>query len=665
MREFPTMFMKRRSRTLVPAALALAGAACLAAVSAAWADAPAPVLRLAPSDMLLKDEKPQFGEPAAARIAIVGARGGTFSGKVVAAVGGGGDEINASMSDLKAEGGTIPASAVRVRYAQPWGKDMINARYTPKGLDILLSAPPKGLGGGNLAVWVTVAVPRDAAAGTYTGQLSISPSGAAATAVPVELKVADWTLPDPQDWRTWVEMVQSPDTLAVEYGLPLWGDRHWELIARSMDLLKPVSSRVLYVPLIGQTNFGNAETMVRWIAKGDAFEHDFTVLERYLDTAMKHMGKPKLVVLLAWDIYLQSAENEWNDEWFNKLSDEQKKEGSYFWNLKKRGDLRRELQKKYGAGPVVTVLDPTTQGSAAVYIAPYTDPAAKALWQPVYAGIRKRLAERGLEDTLALGVVSDARPTNPEIDLLTDLSGGLPWVSHAHSGAAILGRGKIGGKPFIYGTNIWQLQFCPDPAKERGYGWKVPYLVAQFDRFMFFNTFPLAALRCDAEFNITGKQRGVGKIGADFWYAVKDKNGNRVGTVTDRYPQSKWRSLDIVSSVLAPGPDGAVATLRYEVFREGVQECEARIAIEAALTDPALKAKLGDDLATQCQAELDDRLVTYWKCFGSLDDTRGECWRSGEGKSPADARFIEARWQQRSWKLYSLAGEVTRKLAAP
>ena len=39
-----------------------------------------------------------------------------------------------------------------------------------------------------------------------------------------------------------------------------------------------------------------------------------------------------------------------------------------------------------------------------------------------------------------------------------------------------------------------------------------------------------------------------------------------------------------------------MATTRLEVFREGVQECEARICLEQALTDEQLAARLGPDL---------------------------------------------------------------------
>ena len=55
--------------------------------------------------------------------------------------------------------------------------------------------------------------------------------------------------------------------------------------------------------------------------------------------------------------------------------------------------------------------------------------------------------------------------------------------------------------------------------------------------------------------------------------------------------------LDIQTALLAPGKAGAVPTARFEVLREGLQECEARIAIDKALVSADKRIKLGPALA--------------------------------------------------------------------
>jgi hypothetical protein len=64
-------------------------------------------------------------------------------------------------------------------------------------------------------------------------------------------------------------------------------------------------------------------------------------------------------------------------------------------------------------------------------------------------------------------------------------------------------------------------------------------------------------------------------------------------------------------SLLAPGPDGAVATERYECFREGTELCEAVLCLEAALQ----AGKVGGDLAQKVNRYLDARgeaLIKFW-----------------------------------------------------
>jgi hypothetical protein len=169
------------------------------------------------------------------------------------------------------------------------------------------------------------------------------------------------------------------------------------------------------------------------------------------------------------------------------------------------------------------------------------------------------------------------------------------------------------------------------------------------------------------EINIAGSQRGFGRLGADCWAAIKDKKGQRVGRAYERYPWSIWGNLELRSSVLAPGPEGAVATNRFESLREGVQECEARIYIESVLGDEAVRRKLGDDLASRCQAVLDERILYALRGVSQFEmypHFYSAPWtfkfQVGEA---GHAWFQSTDWRQRNRELFALAGEVEKKLA--
>jgi hypothetical protein len=264
---------------------------------------------------------------------------------------------------------------------------------------------------------------------------------------------------------------------------------------------------------------------------------------------------------------------------------------------------------------------------------------------------------------MAFGTVSDYPPAREEIAFFADLAPGVPWVIHSHHGGGPLygGLGKV-----VYATRVWNNGFpVGDPAKGRQHGWQAKGLIANYQRTNGVMEFTHTAWHNMAEMNIAGNQRGIGRLGADFWEAVRDKTGARKGTVAARYPQSSRRNLDLYTSMLAPGADGPVATTRLEAFRQGVEECEARIVIDQALVDPASRAKLGEELAQRCQAALDERDWCTIKGMAALQ-LCGPGWLYGmwyDAEGPAGHIWnLGSGWQKRAEELFTLAGLVQQKL---
>jgi hypothetical protein len=594
-------------------------------------------------------------------ITITGTRNGTFSGKVVVTSGQALDDLKASVSDLKQDGGTIAASAVTVRYAVEWDQS-IGTWHRPPGRDILLKSSPQGQA--TVPVWLTVAVPKEAKAGTYSGQLTLTAKGAQPVRVPVALRVQDWTLPDPQNYLTWIELVQSPDTLAAEYDIPLWSEKHWAMIARSMRLMAGTGSRTVYVPLIAETNMGNSETMVRWVAKGGKYEPDFSIMDRYLDTAIENLGRPKQVIFYVWEVFVTPP-----DEDFMKRQRESKN-----YELDKF-----EARVAEGAkGVPVTVLNPSTGKTEKGFLPHYDTEAGKAVWGPFWRALRQHMAKRGLEKAMMLGVMSDWRPSPSQTKALLELAGDIPWTSASHHARWLFGTYKASDRQLHniasvgYTAVALDHQYTINPANGRTYGWQKEMLHAQYWRFQYFNTKSMVTVRGEPEANITGNQRGLARIGADFWFTIQDRRGRRVGTVGDRYPQSYWHSMNITAWLLGPGPDGPVGTARLETFTEGVQECEARITIERALTNPQLRGKLGKELADKAQKILDERQIALWKGRGADEAAfshglvaayrdMAAIQKTWDAKGGNDW-FVRSGWQERNAQLYAVAGEVAAKL---
>ncbi|MBN2583611.1 MAG: hypothetical protein JXL80_11125 [Planctomycetes bacterium] len=659
------------------------------------------------NSMLGADYDLDFGDPGPVLpIKLVGARNGRYSGKVVVGCDKPIRHLRATSGDLSAAGGrTIPASAVRIRYGIPWGREAgVNGQRTiyrssvpqfncyprvptmlgalaeqppeefpvrvvePRGADLAIPGQGEPVFGAVVPVWVTVDVPKNVAAGLFTGRITIAAEGLEPQAVPVEIEVIDYTLPDPQDYRTVMELIQSPDTLVLEYGVKPWSDEHFKLIARSMKLMHEAGVQVLYVPLIAQTNHGNEESMVRWIKTGEtSYDYDFSVMDRYLDLAAEQMGTPKVVCFIAWDLYLGGAGGGYKDTW---------------------GHNQRsvELRKEYiGKGPAVTVVDRKTGDVRTGFLPPYSEPAAKAAWTKLFGELRNRMAKRGWQKATMIGLLSDDWPTEAERQFYRDVTDGLPWVSHSHvpvtrdgaetedgivvTAATSQGNAKVDRVGFRVGYHsaVLSCMFPMDgPPLGSLHGWNREDMGCYQPRYEYIQ--PASRWRQLMEMNITGRQRGVSRGGADFWPAVRNNRGERVGNVADRYPQSAWRNLDIPWCMFAPGPTGPVSTHHFEAVREGIQECQARILIEEALTDERLKARLGSDLAKRCEDLLVERTDFMLKALGHLQINNE--WGHVTGPEPICRQigvnghrwFVGSDWQGRSRRLYNLAGEVSRKL---
>ncbi len=273
---------------------------------------------------------------------------------------------------------------------------------------------------------------------------------------------------------------------------------------------------------------------------------------------------------------------------------------------------------------------------------------------------------------MMLGLCNDFEPSKGAADDLAAAAPEVPWVVHSHTGGW-LSRG-IRGRPVGYLACIWGMSGVSDPdvpyvwsKQRRFYGWKYPVLLTRFGRNDFRQSSPVSFYRAYPEGWIVarGKYRGggakgfcgsdgVGRMGADFWYVLKDKRGRLKSSLAGHY--SYWGGLDLdrfgVTYVLGPGPEGPVPTVRFEMFRECLQENEARIFIERILTDPKRRARLGDALGGRAQEILDERVRAFLDFDIEYQGTRDSRW------------FVCSGWQDRSARLYAVAAEVAKAVRA-
>ncbi|KKL87586.1 hypothetical protein LCGC14_1933230, partial [marine sediment metagenome] len=305
-----------------------------------------------------------YGDPCEplGPIQLTGARNGAFSGQVVVGSTAALRGLKAVASKLTGPG-TIPASAVQVRYA-------LGDKDTRLGFEVLVPSAPAEVAPAKAAammpVWVTVKVPADAKPGDYKGALTISVEGAAPVEVPIELSVAPWTMPDSKDFVSHVGLTQSPESVAMRYKVPMWSAEHWKLLEKSFELLGQAGADDVFISAIRRTHFGNEHSMVRWVRQPDgSLKPDLGVVEKYLDLAIRHLGKVPVVCLYCWEPFTGS-------HYGNKIS-------------------------KSKRGMPFTIVDGAT-GKLLEAVGPkWGTPEIRPFWKPVFEELRGILKKHGLE----------------------------------------------------------------------------------------------------------------------------------------------------------------------------------------------------------------------------------------------------------------------------
>lgn len=145
-------------------------------------------------------------------------------------------QLTVSVTDLAGAGGSISREQISLRMVGyvPATDHLTSGAPEREWPDIL--AQPLGEGspielapGAAQPLWLTIAVPPDAAPGEYVGEVRAT-AGETEAALPLTVTVHEAKLPDPEQFTLTVGFWQAPRRIAEQYGLELWSREHWELL---------------------------------------------------------------------------------------------------------------------------------------------------------------------------------------------------------------------------------------------------------------------------------------------------------------------------------------------------------------------------------------------------------------------------------------------------
>jgi len=575
-------------------------------------------------------------------VKIPAVRNGVFHGKVIVSSNAPVSGLKASVGDLIGPGGAkIPSSNVMARYA------VVNPLHGKSGVggtgsgrfDMLMETPPAKIepvapaASWSLPVWMIVRVPKGAAAGEYRGTLTISAKGLGPVRASVLVTVSDWTLPDVKDYTPPTVVYQSPETLARRYNVERWSEKHWALIERSLRMMGEFGNSGLIMLLTAESCHGNPESWVVWKKKpGGGYEHDFSIFDRYLDTALKYHD-PKQLRMVALNI------------WGNECSVSRKAAAAGAKAHRAQVTLQEGAKKR------------------TMKLPPYGTPECEAMLRPMLVAAAERLKKRGLGRIITWGVGNDRSPSVEHVAMLNRILPGTPWFRESHFNAHSYrydANDKSKKIPVRLNSIVWGGE-VPDPAKKRLYGWKCDpkHMTLNFNRAgassLVLKGFPGPwCFRMWMESTIAAGRNGNGRVGGDFfslginlrslWKGTRARSeniGGSSGTLYGTYPHSAVGQTGLGNSttdLFGPGPDGPVTTVRLENGRAGNQETEARVFIEKAL----LGKKVPEALAKECQDLLDRRTTAL------------RMWQLDRGRIP----FGAFEWREMNRRLFECAARV-------
>jgi hypothetical protein len=292
---------------------------------------------------------------------------------------------------------------------------------------------------------------------------------------------------------------------------------------------------------------------------------------------------------------------------------------------------------------------------------PMGTPESLKFWKPVLDELRKRIEKRGWFDSVVVNWMNYCGgPDASIVKVLHDIWPDGKWSSMDHGRRTRYGYAKNKFMPVPVSLAVWsegshKAYFDWDKKKSPGPRsfagkFKPGYAVCGHARGQHWDSSQLWVLRRLSESMIMKGCYGIDPLGADLWL-LRDRRGRWSGASWNR---SLFRAYALgpqncTMAILAPGENGAIATERYEAYREGVQICEAMVYIEQSLKTGKVDAKV----AAKANKALDDRARHFMSCYG-LKDKKG---RQGFSLK----KFADGAWELDS-QLFEAAAEVEKAL---
>ncbi|MBR6672584.1 MAG: hypothetical protein IKL17_06280, partial [Alistipes sp.] len=203
--------------------------------------------------------------------------------------------IECTVSDFTSSAGSMPASIAETRFVRYTLADEPTYNKFKKGGPAVIAPDMLDtLSRFDMAacttrpVWVSLEIPRDAEAGTYTAEVVVSHNGWGTTKLPLEVEVLNKTLKPASEWRFHLDLWQHPSSVAYAHGVELWSDAHFEAMKPVMERLRNAGQKVITATLNkdpwNHQCYHAYEPMIKWTKHKDgSWSYDYKVFDRWVE----------------------------------------------------------------------------------------------------------------------------------------------------------------------------------------------------------------------------------------------------------------------------------------------------------------------------------------------------------------------------------------------
>ncbi|WP_315821453.1 DUF4091 domain-containing protein [Paraflavitalea speifideaquila] len=138
-------------------------------------------------------------------------------------------------------------------------------------------------------VWVSISVPATAAAGLYTGTITVVADKR--YNLQVSLNVINRILPAPAQWAYQLDLWQHPAAIARIHQLPLWSDAHFTRMKAYYTMLAAAGQKNITASIVnepwGHQTYDDFPSLIKWTKKKDGqWNFDYSLFDKYVSFVM-------------------------------------------------------------------------------------------------------------------------------------------------------------------------------------------------------------------------------------------------------------------------------------------------------------------------------------------------------------------------------------------